>query len=556
MKDRGFSSARREVSHRTIRQGKEIGWKRVIDVRLLVCLLLLVWSAAYATNQYVFSTNPPTAAASVFVDGTYVGSTDENGKVVISSTEPGMHLLRVESGGKSYTAEVPFDAELNSLPPFSLGGASGGNGEVDYRIDTNVAAAEVVVDGVSRGETDNAGRALLRLSTGQAHTVEVRKTGFAMQSQSVVPTAGGELKLALQPLPETTEPRIDVLLVSLVVLLAGSVALLLVLVMRHRARPIAQGVAMRPSSPEQSVGHFDRYRLLSPLGSGGVAMIYRAEDLIEKSAVALKVLDTRWLADPEMVRKFLAEGEALHAVMQHDSNAAVVKCYRYGREHDSIVGRPFIALELLVGETLQNRLDREHVLDPLTATATAYQIASALIAVHGAGIVHRDLTPDNVFLRKGDLIVGGARFSVPLVVLIDFGIARQELLSHLTLDGSIAGKPHYMSPEQCRGMTVDARSDLYSLGVMLYLMAAGRLPFTGRDPFEVMREHMADPPPRLAGKVDQRYADLCERLLQKSAEDRPQSAAAVTHELEQILLSIGASASMNVVSFPTRRVSL
>lgn len=544
MKDQQFRSTTRIHSRATATTVEVVG------------LSLLVWCAsAYAANHYVFSTNPPVAAASVFVDGTYVCSTDEKGKAVISNTEPGVHLVRVESGGESYTAEVPFDAELNSLPAFNIERLSAGQGEVDYRIDTNISAAEVSVDGVRRAATDSAGQALLRLSAGTAHTVEVRKAGFSAQSQSVVPTPGGELKLALQPLPQPKEPRVDLLLVSLVVLLAGSVVLLLVVVFRHRARRIGQGAASHPSRPEQPVGHFDRYRLLSPVGSGGVATIYRADDLIEKSAVALKVLEPRWLSDPDMVRKFLAEGEALRAVAQRDPNAAVVKCYRYGREHDSIVGRPFIALELLVGETLENRLDREHILDPPIATAIAYQIASALVSVHGAGIVHRDLTPDNVFLRNGDLIVSGARYSVPLVVLIDFGIARQELMTRLTMDESIAGKPHYMSPEQCRGMAVDARGDLYSLGVMLYLMAAGGLPFTGRDPFEVMRAHTADPPPRLAGLVDQRYADLCERLLRKAPDERPQSAAVVAQELEQILLSIDASASVNVVSFPARRVS-
>jgi serine/threonine protein kinase len=107
---------------------------------------------------------------------------------------------------------------------------------------------------------------------------------------------------------------------------------------------------------------------------------------------------------------------------------------------------------------------------------------------------------------------------------------------------------------RCSNTASSPRSTLNrASGVMLYLMAVGRLPFTGRDPFEVMRAHMADPPPRLAGQIDQRYADLCEHLLQKAAEDRPQSAAVVAQELEQIL---GASPSMNVLSFPTRRASL
>jgi len=519
-------------------------------------------AVAFAANQYVLPTNPPTAGASVFVDGTYAGATDEHGKVVLTGVDPGVHLVRVEAGGESYTEEMTFDADLNALPPFNLGETTASRpppgAEVDYSIDTNLADAEVDVDGAPRGTTNTAGQLTVRLTPGQLHRVEVRKAGYDTRSETITPAGAGKLTLQLQAQGEQPpRHRVDVLLIVLVVLLAGSVTLLIAMLLRHRARTAAAPtVRMQQTVVEQTGGIFDRYRLIAPLGTGGVATIYRAYDLIDKAAIALKVLDARWLSDPEMVRKFLAEGEALRAIAQRDGAAAVVKCFRYGREHDSIVGRPFIALELLEGETLQSRLDLEPRLDLVAVTAVAYQIASALVAVHDAGIVHRDLTPDNVLLKKGELTVGGIRFAVPLVVLIDFGIARQELMSRMTLDGSIAGKPHYMSPEQCRGIPVDTRGDLYSLGVILYLMVAGRLPFPGRDPFEVMRAQMSDAPPPMSGDVDPHYADLCNRLLQKAPEHRPQSAAGVAQELEQMLFAISASPSMNVVTFPTRRVSL
>lgn len=534
-------------------------FSRAVRITLLVAIASTFFCAVgFAANQYVLPTNPPTAGASVFVDGTYAGATDQNGKVVLTGADPGVHLVRVEAGRESYTEEMTFDADLNALPPFNLVSHAPPPGtEIDYSIDANLADAEVDVDGAPRGTTDTAGQLTLRLTPGQSHRIEIRKTGYETHSETITPAGAGKLKIEIKAQAEPPPHRVDVLLIVLVVLLVGSVTLLIAMLLRHRARTAAAPAArVQQTVVEQTGGIFDRYRLIAPLGTGGVATIYRGYDLIDKAAIALKVLDARWLSDPEMVRKFLAEGEALHAIAKRDAAAAVVKCFRYGREHDSIVGRPFIALELLEGETLQSRLDREPRLDPVAVTAVAYQIAFALVAVHDAGIVHRDLTPDNVFLKKGELTVGGIRFAVPLVVLIDFGIARQELMSRMTLDGSIAGKPHYMSPEQCRGIPVDTRGDLYSLGVILYLMVAGRLPFPGRDPFEVMRAQMSDAPPPMSGDADLQFADLCNRLLQKAPEHRPQSAAGVAQELEQMLFSISASPSMNVVTFPTRRVSL
>lgn len=528
---------------------------------ILLVLLSFAVAIAAAADDYILRTDPPAAGASVFVDGVSAGMTDDNGKIVVSGT-PGTHEIRVDVGDESYTTEMDFDAELNALPPFVVERPKPPERRSEplaqYTIDTNVADAAIFVEGEARGTTDSTGRATLELLPRRRYSIEIRRSGFQTRTTTItVPATGGQLSVELQKQTVETS-RVDAVLVALVTLLVGSIVLLLVVALRSRRGAMNRTlVARNAAAATPNAGHFDRYQLAGTLGSGGIGTIYRAADLVQKNLVALKVLDARWLSDPDMVRKFLAEGEALRTIAERDPRAAVVKCFRYGREHDSVVGRPFIALELLEGETLQNRLMIQPALDEQTYVAIAYQIAAALIPVHGAGIVHRDLTPDNIFLRKGELVVGAHRFTaLPVVVLIDFGIARQELLSRMTMDGSIAGKPHFMSPEQCRGLTVDARSDLYSLGIMLYLMAAGRLPFGGRDVFEVMRAQQADEPPPLPTHVNSRYADLCRRLLQKDRDSRPGSATSAASELEELLVSISTGASVNVVSFPNRRVSL
>ena len=165
-------------------------------------------------------------------------------------------------------------------------------------------------------------------------------------------------------------------------------------------------------------------------------------------------------------------------------------------------------------------------------------MARALDVVHRAGIVHRDLTPDNIFLVPGAVRIGPRVFqNVRRAVLIDFGVARQEFLSRVTMDGSIAGKPPYMSPEQCRGEKVDARSDLYALGLILHALLAGEPPFTGKNPFDVMRAQQHDAPPPLDGRASPEYGRLVLDLLKKSAAERPRSAVDVAGRIGTLFLS-------------------
>ncbi len=201
-----------------------------------------------------------------------------------------------------------------------------------------------------------------------------------------------------------------------------------------------------------------RYTLLAVLGTGGMATVWRARDEMLGRDVAVKVLNPQHAADAEFLDRF--ESEARHAAaVSHPRLVTVFDC---GVES----GTPFIVMELVAGRTLRQVLDDAGVLPPGQAVAIAAAVCEGLEAAHAAGLVHRDITPANIVLN------GGA------VKVLDFGIARADGTRAATAAGTVVGTAAYLSPEQASGRPADPRSDLYSLGCVLFEMLTGRPPFT------------------------------------------------------------------------------
>ena len=260
------------------------------------------------------------------------------------------------------------------------------------------------------------------------------------------------------------------------------------------------------------LGH---YRIIALLGRGGMADVYRAEDERLGREVALKALPPEFARDPERIERF--EREVRAAAKLTHPNIVTVYEYGVGEEH------PFYTMALLPGGDLKVRI-RAHPdgMPPSEALKVTAAMARALEYAHGQGFVHRDIKPENILFTAD---------GTPQ--LTDFGIARaMSEGTRMTATGMSIGSPHYMSPEQARGQAVDGRSDLYSLGVVLYEMLTGRVPFDASDTFAVGLSHINDPVPALPGRLSA-WQPVVERLLAKSPEDRHGSAG----ELAEVLSS-------------------
>ena len=270
----------------------------------------------------------------------------------------------------------------------------------------------------------------------------------------------------------------------------------------------------------------NRYRLVKSLGSGGMADVYLAHDDILDRDVALKVMSNRYASDEEFVERFKREAQSAAAL----SHPNIVSIFDRGESED---GTYYIAMEYLPGGTLKNRIVKRGALPARTAAAVALQMAEALRAAHERDVIHRDIKPHNILITGlGD------------VKVTDFGIARAAASSTMTRTGHILGTAHYISPEQAMGEPVGPASDLYSLGVVLYEMLTGELPFDAETPLGIAMKHVNGhlrQPKELNPAVPDGINAITLRLLAKNPEDRYSSDAELIEDLERVCAGLDPS---------------
>ena len=277
------------------------------------------------------------------------------------------------------------------------------------------------------------------------------------------------------------------------------------------------------------------YRIESKLGEGGFGSVYRATHPLIGKAAAIKVLHRKFSSDPAMVSRFIAEARAVNQI-RHRS---IIDIFSFGSLAD---GRQYYVMELLDGMTFEDYLNREGRLDCARAIPILREVGRALDAAHQAGIAHRDLKPENIFLTFDEDGVIHPK-------LLDFGIAKllgDSTHSHKTQTGTMMGTAYYMSPEQCRGVDVDHRTDIYSFGCMVFQTLTGELPFGGDSQMDVLVKHLNEMPRPMSAVCPAVPSQLDEpvlAMLAKDAADRPSTLAAAIDRLLQ--------ASAGVVGMPT-----
>lgn len=295
---------------------------------------------------------------------------------------------------------------------------------------------------------------------------------------------------------------------------------------------------LSPSSSPDAIGRMGEIDIHEVIGRGGMGVVLKGYQPELKRLVAVKVLAPHLAVSGPARQRFAREAQATAAIM-HPNVVPILTVHSTGK-------LPYLVMPFLACESLQQRINRQGALDLVDVLRIGMQTAQGLAAAHAQGIVHRDVKPANILLEK----------SVDRVVLTDFGLARAIDDASITRTGLIAGTPQYMSPEQARGEGLDARSDLFSLGSVLYTMATGRPPFRAESTYGILRR-ITDSPPRpmreINSQIPEWLAEIIGKLLAKAPAERFASATEVASLLEQCLAHVQQPAVASLPDFCSRR---
>ncbi len=298
---------------------------------------------------------------------------------------------------------------------------------------------------------------------------------------------------------------------------------------------------MRPKDP--FIGRAilgGQYEVLEKIGTGGMGSVYKASQPAMNRMVAIKILHPKLAGRKDLTSRFRREARAM-SQLTHPNTVTV---FTFGELEDD--GSLYIVMELLEGRNLNQAVRREGPLPPERAIPILVQVCGALQEAHDLGIVHRDLKPENIFLaRQGGLT------DFPKV--LDFGLAKvterqmQPGSIILTQEGMVFGTPEFMSPEQAQGRTLDARSDIYSLAVILYELLTGKLPFQARTPMEYIQKHVTDPIIPFAERApDRTYPRGLEQVIVKALAKRPEERYQTAAEFAEALRPFGGAAAQAI----------
>lgn len=305
-----------------------------------------------------------------------------------------------------------------------------------------------------------------------------------------------------------------------------------------RLSPEVSLAFLDPPADGSHLGSLANFNVVRVVGRGGMGIVLHAIDTCLQRDVAIKVLDPELSQDELATKRFCREARAA-ASISHENVVAVHQV-----EEDESKDLPFLVMELITGESLEKKLQRDGRLSLREIVSIGMQTAAGLAAAHEKGLIHRDIKPANILLVSSGLVNRGViqgnsggppHHSPPRVKLTDFGLARAAEDVRLTGTGLVAGTPLYMSPEQASGEELDARSDLFSLGVVLYELAAGEPPFNGKTPLAVLKRVTEEQPVPLGERdpeLPEWFVHIVDRLLAKKPADRFQTAREVADTLE------------------------